>query len=55
MARLNTQKNRMFFLSIKVLYGRFLCKKDLSVNYDVGGRNKKKHFKVDLNLYVLIL
>ena len=45
----------MFFLSMKVLYGRFLCKKDLSTNYDVVGRNKKKHFNVDLNLYALIL
>ena len=52
MARLNTEESNDFFLSMKVLYGRFLCKKDLSTNYDVGGRNKKKHFNVDLNFFV---
>ena len=44
MARLNTEESNVFFLSMKVLYGRFLCKKDLSTNYDVGGSKQEKTF-----------
>ena len=32
-----TRIERFFLSSIKVLYGRFLCKKDFSENYDVRG------------------
>ena len=45
------ESNFFFFLLWMFCMGTFYVrKKDLSENHDLGGRNKKKHFNVDLTL-----